>query len=147
MKRLPDWRSRLAAATEAHRRDASGDCALKVADAIAAMTGVDLAAPYRGRYTTIAEGLALLAADGYDDLCAFAAAHLEEVHPSQARVGDVMAFEVDGLVDGAVQIAGPPILPAWSLGIVNGERVTVWRGDGLGTMPRDLAKRAFRVPS
>jgi hypothetical protein len=132
MKRRPDWRSRLATATEAHRRGADGDCGLKVADAILAMTGVDLAAPYRGRYATIAEGIALLAADGFADLCAFAAAHLPEIHPVLARAGDVVAF--------------PSPETGWALGIVNGERVTVWRGDGLGTVPRESATRAFRVP-
>jgi uncharacterized protein DUF6950 len=135
MKRRPDWRSRLHEATEALRRAPNIDCGLYVADAILAMTGVDLAAAYRGRYETVEQGVALILADGYADLCAFVAAHLEEVHPSLARAGDVMAFPSGGT--------------GWALGVVNGERVTVWRGLGLGlgTVSRDGAARAFRVPS
>lgn len=132
MARRTDWRSQLATFVEQRRRADAGDCGLFVADGIMAMTGVDLAARYRGRYATIAEGVELLRADGYADLCAFAAAHLIEVHPSQARAGDVMAF--------------PSVETGWALGLVNGERVTVPRGNGLGTVSREGATRAFRVP-
>jgi hypothetical protein len=133
IKRRPDWRPRLATFVESRRREATTDCGLFVADAIVAMTGVDLAAPYRGRYTTTAEGVALLKADGFADLCDFAASRLVEVHPSLARAGDVVALRVS---------AGT----GWALGLVNGERVTVLYGTGLGTVLRDVAERAFRVP-
>ena len=131
--RRSDWRPRLASFVESRRRDAATDCGLFVADAIVVMTGVDLAASYRGRYTTTAEGVELLKADGFADLCEFVASRLVEVHPSLARAGDVVALRVS---------AGT----GWALGLVNGERVTVLRGAGLGTVSRDLAERAFRVP-
>lgn len=136
-RRLPDWRPRLFAAIEARRRVRVDDCALFVADCIMAMTGHDLAATYRGRYGTLAQGVELLRADGHEDLCAFAAAHLPEVAPAFACAGDVMAFDASAL---------PGSVTGWALGIVNGERVTVARGDGLGTLGRERAARAFRVP-
>ena len=131
--RRADWRPRLSAAIEASRRAALEDCGLFIADCVKAMTDVDLAASYRGRYDTIEEGIALLQADGYGDLCAFAAAHLPELpHVSRARMGDVMAFVSER--------------SGWGLGIVNGERVSVVTGRGVGTLDRAQATRAFAVP-
>jgi hypothetical protein len=129
--RLPDWRTRLSALIEERRRTPAADCGLFVADAVLAMTGVDLVKTYRGRYGSVAQGVALLAADGYADVCDFIGRHFAEIHPSRARAGDIMAFPSDGT--------------GWALGIVNGERVTVLRGSGLGTVSRDLAARAFEV--
>ena len=52
MKRLEDWPERLAAFVEARRampfRWGQNDCALFAADAVAAVTGVDLAERWRG---------------------------------------------------------------------------------------------------
>lgn len=56
LKRLPDWRERLDA--EVQRKALCvfqwgiNDCMLFAADLIRAMTGADLGAPYRGRYST-----------------------------------------------------------------------------------------------
>lgn len=108
------------------------DCALFVADCLEAVTGVDFAAPYRGLYHTAAAALRVLRDDGYSDLCALVAAHLEEIPPAMARAGDVMAF--------------PAEETDWALGIVNGERVTVLHLNGLGTVARERAERAFRCP-
>lgn len=136
MKRLKDWRARLSDEIERHRRmpydEAQNNCGLFAADCIKAMTGVDLAESLRARFSTLDEALALLRDMGHPDLCAFAAAHLQEVHPVFARAGDVMAFRSEPT--------------GWALGIVSGERVTVQRPDGLGTLPRSAAEKAFRVP-
>jgi uncharacterized protein DUF6950 len=95
LKRFPDWQRRLAAQMEKARaaKFAWGtfDCALAVCDAIAAITGVDPAAPYRGKYATEAEATALIG----DDLGAFAAGIFsnlgaKEVRPTFARRGDVV---------------------------------------------------------
>jgi hypothetical protein len=134
--RKADWRSRLSAVVEGKRRLAlsfgTNDCALFAADCVEAMTGVDLAARFRGRYSSADEAIALLLAEGFTDLCEFVASCLEECAPSLARAGDVMAFQSSET--------------GWALGIVNGERVTVLRHDGLGTVSREIAQRAFRVP-
>lgn len=131
--RLPDWRSRLAAAIEERRRTPIENCGWFIADCVLAETGVDIAAKYRDRGTTVARGLALLAQDGFTDVCAFLGSWFEEFHPSRARPGDIVAIPNDA--------------SGWSLGMMNGERVTVPQGrQGLGTIERDLAVRAFRVP-
>jgi hypothetical protein len=135
LKRVRDWRVRLSDAIEARRRipfSEENNCGVFLFDCIAAMTGVDIFKPYRGQYKTIVEGIALLRRAGYADLCAFLAEHLEEIHPSQARSGDLMAF--------------PSERTGWSGGVVNGERVTVLALEGLATVSRDIAARAFRVP-
>ena len=108
------------------------NCALFMADCVAAMTGVDLAADYRGKFKSLAEAIILLRKAGYADLCEFLTQHLDEIPPALARAGDVMAF--------------PTEQTGWAGGIVNGERVTVMSEAGLGTVSRDLAARAFRIP-
>jgi hypothetical protein len=138
LRKAPNWRARLSETIEAARRKPfAGDhhCGMFVADCIEAMTGVDLAAGYRG--LPLVDAYVILRGAGFADLPAFAAAHLEEIHPSRAVAGDVAMFVVD-----------PDALwRRWAAGIVNGERVTVLRRDGLGTVPLDLATKAFRVPA
>lgn len=130
--RHADWRARLNAAIEERRLTKSCNCGWFIGDCVLAMTGVDIAAPYRGRCESAAQCLALLAADGFPDVCAFLVSLFEEIHPSRARAGDIMAFPVEAV-------------GGWALGVVNGERVTVLEGRGLGTVLRDGGRRAFRV--
>ncbi len=135
LARVRDWRARLSDTIEARRRipfSEENNCGLFLADCVAAMTGVDLAADYRGKFKSLAEGIILLRKAGYPDLCSFLTHHLEEIPPALARAGDVMAF--------------PTEQTGWAGGIVNGERVTVMNEAGLGTVSREMATRAFRVP-
>jgi hypothetical protein len=80
MKRLPHWERLLAAhfAKAATQRFAWGtfDCALAVCDGINAITGLDPGAPYRGKYATEKDAMALLVGPGNPngDLGTFAAA-------------------------------------------------------------------------
>ena len=95
---MRDWRARLSAVIEVRRRVPFSDennCGMFLADCVEAMTGVDLAAPYRGKFSTLAEAIEMLRADGYADLCAYLAAHFEEIHPAFARAGDLVAFVGD----------------------------------------------------
>lgn len=138
MNRFVDWRRRLAAVIELRRRTpvvfGEHDCALFCADCVRAMTGVDLAAAFRGRYATVDEALTALRDAGHEDLCSFVATMLPEIKTSEARIGDVMAIPSD--------------LTGWALGVCNGESVTVLdaaRGC-LGSLDRSYATRAFRVP-
>ncbi|EKF43973.1 hypothetical protein NA8A_04155 [Nitratireductor indicus C115] len=109
------------------------DCALFAAGAVAAMTGEDIASGYRGRYTSLAGGLRLLKRDGFASHADLAAAHLPEIHPSQAQVGDIAAVPAHD--------AG-----LFALGIVQGERIILLREEGgLGSADFFEAARAFRV--
>lgn len=139
LKRLRDWREQLSLYIEACRRTplayGTYDCGLFAAGAIAAMTGEDPAAAFRGRYASAAEAEALLASEGYTDLVDLVVSILPEIeHPAFAVIGDVMAF--------------PGPVAGWSIGICVGERVAAIREDGagLGSVGRGKALRAFRVP-
>lgn len=140
--RYPDWRGRLLTYLGACARTpfapGAHDCALFAAGAVAAMTGTDLAAGWRGRYGSLADGLLALRAAGYPDQVALTAAHLPEwldedgaPWPMRAGVGDVAVVDGDG---------GWP-----ALGIVQGPGIYVLQPDGLATLPLTLARRAFLV--
>jgi len=133
MIRRPDWRARLAAwlAAEAVRPFEYGksDCALFAAGAVLAMTGIDLADGWRGRYTTLRGGLRVLHKAGHRNHVALTAARLPEIEPGRAQVGDIAVVEGND---------GP------SLGVVNGAWVAVRTMSGLGHVPRDKVVRAFK---
>lgn len=135
LTRIPAWRPALYAAIARHRSEpfcyGARDCALFLADCVAAMTGVDYAARYRGHYATLEDGLALLAADGYADHVALAAALLPEIHVSRARIGDGAVVPAD---------AG-----GQALGVVIGSEINVLHPRGLAVLPLTRATRAFRV--
>ncbi len=106
------------------------DCALFAAGAVAAMTGLDLAADWRGKYQTLEEGLALLKGAGFGDHVALAAAHFAEIDPVFAAPGDIAVVRA---VEGE------------ALGIVQGEGIYVVTPRGLGVISMNTALRAFRV--
>lgn len=136
MIRRKDWRSRLGEKIEELRRQpfvpGSRDCALFAADCVEAMTGVDLAASFRGQYATIPGAVRALREAGYDTLIDVVSEKLTEVPVARAVFGDIAAIATD---DGI----------GWNLGVVNGETVIVMRPDGLGVVSRTLLTRAFRV--
>lgn len=106
------------------------DCALHAAAAVQAMTGVDPAAPWRGRYTTFRGGVRVLRKEGHEDHIAAVSAWFDETPPLMARVGDLAQVPGDG---------GP------ALGVVQGESVSVLLPRGLGLVPLTAADRAWRV--
>lgn len=132
--RRADWQAHLIAylhdAVRQPFEEGAHDCALFAAGAVAAMTGMDYAASYRGRYTTTLGGLRILRRDGFEDHVALAAAHCEEVPPAFARPGDLAVI---------------PTADGPSLGVVQGERVYCLLPIGLGLEPLSSAVRAFRV--
>lgn len=97
MKRLPDWPQRLARAIDerANRPHVWGqnDCALYAADLIAAVTGEDIGAQYRGRYSDEAGAGALLKEIGVDGLAGLADAFLPRMEGSRPRRGDAVLAE------------------------------------------------------
>jgi hypothetical protein len=136
IRRTHDWRGRLTAwlSTKARAPFAYGehDCALFAAGAIEAMTGVDPAAEWRGRYSTWRGGLRVLRAAGINDQVAAVAALLTEIPPSFAAAGDIAVVAGEG---------GP------ALGVVQGEWIYVLRPEGLALVPFESASRAFEIPA
>jgi hypothetical protein len=145
MTRVEDWPERLAAFIEQRRKMpfawGSNDCALFAADAVCAITGVDLGEPFRGRYDDEASlrlhGLHganahLAAGDVSRAIRDMATAWLDgEISPKLAQRGDVVLVEHGGgeslaVCDGALSAApgrrGLVFLPrstwlsAWKVG-------------------------------
>ena len=133
MKRFDDWQPRLIAYLHAVARrpfeEGKHDCAMFCAGAIRAMTGIDLAWGWRG-YSSTRGGLRKLKAAGHGSHVDLLASMLEEIPPAFALPGDAAAVAQDGI-------------PA--LGIVQGARIYVAGPQGLLTLPRTVATRAFRV--
>jgi hypothetical protein len=133
--RTPDWQARLtgylAAAARARFAPGRMDCALFAAGAVEAMTGVDPAAAWRGRYRSLAGGSRLLAKAGHPHPESLVATLFAATCPASALPGDLAAV---GTAEG----------PA--LGVVQGAFVYVRRPDGLGLVPLPDALRAWRVP-
>lgn len=137
MNRLPDWNARLHAFVDAAKRRpfdwTAHNCGEHwAAGAVEAMTGADLAAPYRDRYASALGAARVVRNEGFETIADLVAAHLPEIHVSAARLGDLAAIP-------ATDAFG------YTLGIVNGEMILVLRADGMGLVPLFDATRAFRV--
>lgn len=135
MSRLPDWKNRLHAYLDDCARTpfalGTHDCALFAAGAVAAMTGTDIAAPYRGRYTTLKGGLRLLQQAGFADHVALARHHHAEVHAAFVTPGDLAVIDT---AEGAV------------LGVVQGEGIYVLHVTGrIGLLPIAAAQTFLKV--
>ncbi len=92
---------------------------------------MDLAAPYRGRYTTERGGIRILRKDGYRDHVALAAAHLRARDAGERAVpGDLAVIPTE---------TGP------ALGVVQGANVYVLGPDRLALKPVLSATTVFEV--
>jgi hypothetical protein len=144
MKRIPNWEAALAAWQQASltRTFEWGvfDCALASCEAIAAMTGVDPAAPFRGTYSTEKAALKILHGESLEAFArAIAYQHgMLEVLPMFARRGDLVFVDNDN--------------PMGALGIVDlsGRFACCVLERGLVRMPmfdqsRERWRRAWRV--
>lgn len=108
LERKHDWRERLAAALQnaatARFEWGKHDCALHVCNCVEAMTGVDLAADYRGRYADEFGAAQIYGSSFEEFVSAVANAHgLVEVPPTMAGRGDVVFVE-NGTPHGALAI-------------------------------------------
>ncbi len=109
------------------------DCMLFLADAVQAMTDVDLAEDFRGQYFTYEGGMQLLRRHGIESFDDLILKHLGRTPIALAHVGDVvLATNREGIVGG---------------GIIQGEGIYVLneRG-GISTIPRSQARVAFHIP-
>ncbi|WP_411838567.1 DUF6950 family protein [Paracoccus sp. ME4] len=137
LTRRDDWRARLAAEMDRQRRTPFAwgrqDCAIGFAATIVeALTGVDLAGGYRGRYAGPRAAAKILADAGAATLADFAAQQLPEIHPSRADLGDIGVIEADG-----------PFGQAFCM--VDASGLVVMTPEGHGRRPRADMIRAFKV--
>lgn len=147
--RIQGWEGRLAGAIAAGRRPyklGEHDCFRFACAAVEALIGVDLWAPWAGRYRTKRQALRLLkqyAGEaalelgmpyGSANVFTLAFSRLFGAAPeaiARAQRGDVAEY-----VDGAGE---------QHLGIVNGARVVVLLESGLGDVPRSSCAHAWRI--
>lgn len=135
MKRLSDWRARLDRYLDdvdtEHFQWGVFDCGIFVAGCIKAMTDVDLAAGIAGSYSDFAGSIRVLRKRGYQDHVAYFAAHLREIHPSEATHGDIAVV--------------PAVQGQYSLALVNNQSLICLSESGRRPLSRSAALRAFRV--
>jgi hypothetical protein len=128
--RVDNWHSKLLAYIDRQERKpfayGSNDCLLMISGAVEAVTGIDHAAPFRGRYKSMQEGRALIG----KPVLAFIRAVFAEVHVSLAVDGDIAARKEMG---------------QWSFGVLIGAHFYVQTETGLGILPRAAAEKAFKV--
>lgn len=144
LTRRPDWPARLHDFVDAVKRNAFDWVSLNCAEhwaagAVLAMTDVDIAASYRGRYKTAKGAAQMMKGKGFDNLADMLAAHLPEItgvdgepFVGGASLGDIAAIPKDDAF-------------GFTLGIVNGEMILVLGETGMGMVPLFSATRAFRV--
>lgn len=142
MTRLDDWEARLGAYLGSVRDQpfawGEHDCSLFVGSAVAAMTGVDPAEPYRGRYSDRKGATAALKAVGSGTLLRSLDAAFERRKPSHARRGDIVWFNgsigicngAHGLFVGEERLANAADVPA---------------REGLIAIPRRFFTKAWAV--
>lgn len=110
-------------------RPGRNDCALFAAGWVKQVTGQDLARGWRSTYRSLKRGQQLLEEAGFADHVVMAAAHLPEIAPAFAQVGDLAVLENN------------------AFGIVAGEMIYCLKPEGLGLIPRSAMRRAFQVRS
>jgi hypothetical protein len=142
--RLPGWDGALIAAIATHRDQpfawGQSDCITLVADAAAAMTGVDPLAALRGRYDSADGARALIRELGHRTLGGCLSATFSRIVPSFARRGDagVVATLVDGKSALAAVVVMGDMLCGKSLDAAAGAM-------GMIFLPRSRLLRAYRV--
>jgi len=102
------------------------DCSLFAANAIQAMTGVDIADDFRGKYADEASAFALIKTVTGGTTVAAAAAHCASKHgltewkyPLQAQRGDLVVVENGGnLIAGVVDLSGKYVASIGESGIL-----------------------------
>lgn len=142
MRRYADWPTLLDSFLRAHASErfqyGRWDCALFVADAVQAMTGVDVAAKFRGHYGSRREALrAIKEYTGSTSIRAiaetvFAEHGLREVAVARAQRGDAVLVRRGR---------------DWSLGIValDGAGIVSLAKDSLLRWPLSRAETAWRI--
>ena len=126
MTRFPDWESRLhdflVSREHTPFRYGVNDCCLFAADAVCVITGVDIAAEFRGQYKSQRGALTaikrLTGGTTAADAVAYAARDLEECAPALARRGDLVLVEEGELIAGIVHLSGTDVVVAGRDGLL-----------------------------
>jgi len=82
------------------------DCALFAADGVKAITGVDLAAEWRGKYRSLRGAMSVIDREG-GTMAGFVDDRLERMPVSLAQRGDVVWREQEGPFGGALGMVAP----------------------------------------
>ena len=82
------------------------DCALFAADGVKAITGVDLAEEWRGKYRSLRGAMGVIERNG-GTLWGFADDRLERIPVALAQRGDVVWLDQEGPFDGALGMVAP----------------------------------------
>jgi hypothetical protein len=134
MAKLENWDVELVKYCSALRRQPLdyiiADCVLIAAGAVEVQTGVDHAAPHRGKYASEGEARAYMVQHGWPDVDAVVDSFLPRIDKRTARRGDIMLFE--GVV-------------GKTLGICLGRHSMVMSLEGGGMWRSDKAISAWRV--
>jgi hypothetical protein len=125
------------------------DCALMAADGIEAITGVDIAADFRGKYGSEEEAFALIreltGGETVEDAAAYCAAKAglrEWELPLCARRGDLVVLEDAGrIIAGLVHLNGREVVAVGDAGL---KRLPIAGRDDAGAVI-SLIKRAWNV--
>ena len=139
MTRRDDWRGRLAAELARQHREpfewGKQDCAIGLAcGVVEAITGVDLARGYRGKYRGPKAAVNLMREAGAHSLTEFVAGFLpQHGHPAQAQIGDI------GIIPDPDSVLGE------ALCVVDTGTVIVMTDQGHGRRPRADMTAAFKV--
>lgn len=137
LTRLPDWRARFAAEIDRQRGISFSwgkqDCVLGLAGGVVrALSGEDMTLPWRGRYRSARGARRALRESGFASLGDAIAAHLPEVHPDFADIGDLAMIDAEGPLQAA-------------LAIFDLSGLIVLTEAGHGHLPREAARRAFKI--
>lgn len=135
--RLSDYRSRVFEVINKHERQpfryGVNDCALFGADIVEAITGVDPAAQWRGKYRSAAGGLRLMKDAGYKNQAEWLEKHGERVETPFAQFGDIAVLKA------STDIAGN------ALGVVGGGFIIGMSKNGLVRVGLDQAVACYRI--
>lgn len=133
LMRFEDWPTRLDAFLESRKQTAFAwgehDCCLFACDAIQTITGVDLAADYRGKYSTAKEALDLMGEEDIGDMMTrIGAQHgVVEVPVAYAQRGDAVLVEHEHEALGIVALSGVDVWVPGELFLVRAPIETVLR--------------------
>lgn len=139
MQRVPNWQAHLdgllVCADQSSFCWGVNDCALFAADGVRVQTGLDLAAPFRGRYTTAIGAARALKRYGSGDLFTTIDDFLGRVGAGRttlsfAHRGDVVVMPgCDGLAAGLVDLSGRMIVTTSPDGLIRlpiADAVVAW---------------------